>query len=110
MFTCNVIVPQLFWVRKCRRSIPVMLVASILINVGMWFERFVIVVSSLANDFMPANWDYYSPTFFDIATFVGSFGLFFTGFLLFLRFLPMIAVSEVKGVLPTADPHHYQKE
>ena len=110
MFICNVFVPQLFWIPRLRRSIPVMLVVTILINVGMWFERFVIVVSSLANDFMPANWDYYSPTFFDIATFIGSFGLFFTGFLLFLRFLPMIAISEVKGVLPQADPHHYHKE
>jgi len=107
MFTCNVFVPQIFWFRKMRRSIPVMFVISILINIGMWFERFVIVVSSLASDFMPANWSYYSPTFIDVAIFIGSFGLFFTGFLLFLRFLPMVAMSEVKGVLPAADPHHH---
>jgi molybdopterin-containing oxidoreductase family membrane subunit len=108
MISCNVLVPQLFWVKKLRRSIPVMFVATILINVGMWFERFVIVVTSLAQDFLPANWDYYTPSFWDITTFIGSFGLFFTLFLLFIRFLPMVAMSEVKGVLPAADPHHHE--
>jgi Ni/Fe-hydrogenase subunit HybB-like protein len=107
MVTCNVIVPQLFWFRKCRRYIPWLFVASILINVGMWFERFVITVTSLSQDFMPSSWDYYVPTIFDIGIFIGSFGLFLTLFLLFLRFLPMIAIAEVKGVIPQADPHHY---
>ena len=106
MISCNVVVPQLFWFKKLRTSIPVMFVASILINVGMWFERFVIVVTSLAQDFLPASWDYYSPTIWDISIFVGSFGLFFTLFLLFIRFLPMISMTEVKAVLPQADPHH----
>jgi molybdopterin-containing oxidoreductase family membrane subunit len=107
MISCNVLVPQIFWFKKLRTSIPVMFVAAILINVGMWFERFVIVVTSLSADFLPSSWDYYSPTFVDIGLFVGSFGLFFTFFLLFLRFVPMIAISEVKAVLPQADPHHY---
>ena len=106
MVSCNVFVPQLFWFKRFRTSIPVMFVASILVNVGMWFERFVIVVTSLSRDFLPANWDYYSPSIWDIATYVGSFGLFFTLFLLFIRFLPMVSMSEVKGVLPQADPHH----
>jgi len=106
MICCNVLVPQLFWFKKLRTSIPVMFIASILINVGMWFERFVIVVSSLANDFLPSSWAYYKPTFWDISTFVGSFGLFFTLMLLFVRYVPVIAISEVKGVLPQADPHH----
>lgn len=106
MITCNVVVPQIFWVKGWRRSIPIMFVASILINVGMWFERFVIVMS-LARDFIPANWDYYRPTIWDIATLVGSFGLFFTLFLLFARFVPVVAMSEVKGVLPEAKPHHH---
>jgi len=106
MVSCNVLVPQVFWFKKLRRSIPVMFVASILINVGMWFERFTIVVSSLANDFLPAAWGYYRPTIFDVALLVGSFGLFFTLFLLFIRFLPMVSMTEVKGVLPQADPHH----
>jgi molybdopterin-containing oxidoreductase family membrane subunit len=108
MVSCNVVVPQLFWVKKWRRSIPVMFVASLLINVGMWFERFVIVMS-LARDFLPANWGYFSPTIWDILTLVGSFGLFFSLFLLFARFVPIIAMSEVKGVLPEADPHHHPK-
>jgi Ni/Fe-hydrogenase subunit HybB-like protein len=107
MVTCNVIVPQIFWSKKMRRNIPVMFIASIFVNIGMWFERFVIVVSSLANDFLPSSWDYYTPTWVDIGTLIGSFGLFFTLFLLFIRFLPIIAMSEVKGVLPQADPHYY---
>ena len=107
MVSCNVIAPQLFWFKKLRTSIPVMFVISIVINIGMWFERFVITVTSLAQDFMPSNWGYFVPTFFDIAIFVGSFGLFLTLFLLFLRFLPMIAIAEVKGIMPQADPHYY---
>ncbi|MBD3377184.1 hydrogenase [candidate division KSB1 bacterium] len=110
MITCNVFVPQLFWFKKLRTNIAVLFIASILINVGMWFERFVIVVSSLANDFLPSSWDYYSPTWVDVGMFIGSFGLFFTLFLLFIRFLPMVAMAEVKGVLPQADPHHDESQ
>jgi molybdopterin-containing oxidoreductase family membrane subunit len=73
----------------------------------MWFERFVIVVTSLHRDFMPSSWDYFTPTFWDIATFLGSFGLFFTLFTLFVRFVPMVAIAEVKGVLPQAHVHHH---
>ncbi|RMH73835.1 MAG: hydrogenase [Gemmatimonadetes bacterium] len=107
MISCNVLVPQLFWFKKLRRSIPVMFVASIFINIGMWFERFVIVITSLSRDFLPSSWDYYRPTIFDVTTFIGTFGLFLTLFLLFVRFLPVIAMAEVKGVLPQADPHHH---
>jgi len=106
MVSCNVISPQLFWFEKCRRSLVIMFIISIFVNIGMWFERFVITVTSLHRDFLPSSWDYYSPTWVDVLTFVGSFGLFFTFFLLFLRFLPMISISEVKGVMPQADPHH----
>jgi Ni/Fe-hydrogenase subunit HybB-like protein len=105
MISCNVIVPQLFWSRKMRTSIPVLFITSIFVNIGMWFERFVIVASSLSADFLPSSWDYYSPTFVDVGMFIGSFGLFFTLFLLFLRFVPMIAISEVKGILPQANVH-----
>lgn len=84
-----------------------MFVASILINVGMWFERFVIVATSLSQDFLPSSWLYYKPTFWDVSTFLGTIGLFFTFFLLFLRFLPMVAMAEVKGIMPAADPHHH---
>jgi len=106
MVTCNVITPQLFWFKRLRTAIPVMFVASILINIGMWFERFVIVMS-LSRDFLPSSWDYYSPTWHDVGLLIGSFGLFFTLFLLFLRFLPMVAMAEVKAVLPQADPHYH---
>jgi len=81
-------------------------ILSILVNVGMWFERFVIVVISLSAEYLPGMWRYFRPTWVDILTFLGTFGLFFTFFLLFLRFLPIIAISEVKGVTPQADPHH----
>ncbi len=107
MVTCNVVVPQLFWFKKARVHIPLLFIASIFINIGMWFERFVIIVTSLHRDFMPANWDYFRPTIWDISTLIGSFGLFFTLFTLFVRFLPMVAIAEVKGVLPQAhaQPH-----
>lgn len=109
MITCNVIVPQLFWFKKLRTSIVVLFVASIFANIGMWFERFVIVVT-LHADFLPGSWGYYKPSFIDIGMFIGSFGLFLTLFLLFLRFLPMIAIAEIKGVLPGAQPHHHHGE
>jgi len=106
MISCNVLVPQLFWSKKLRTSIPVSFVASILINIGMWFERFVIIVTSLHRDFVPSSWGYFRPTAVDITTYLGSLGLFFTLFLLFLRWVPAIAMAEVKTVLPEADPHH----
>jgi Ni/Fe-hydrogenase subunit HybB-like protein len=107
MVSCNVIVPQLFWFKKLRVHIPTLFVASIFINIGMWFERFVIIVTSLHRDFMPSSWDYFRPTFWDVATLIGSFGLFFTLFTLFCKFLPMVAIAEIKGVLPQAHatPH-----
>lgn len=107
MISCNVLAPQIFWSKKLRTNVTVTFITTIFINIGMWFERFVIVVSSLSRDFLPSSWDYYTPTIFDIGIFIGSFGLFFTLFLIFLRFVPIIAISEVKNVLPQADPHHY---
>jgi molybdopterin-containing oxidoreductase family membrane subunit len=107
MVSCNVISPQFFWFKKLRTNIPIMFVISIFVNIGMWFERFVITVTSLHRDFLPSSWDYYIPTWVDIMTFVGSFGLFFTLFLLFLKYLPIISISEVKGVMEIADPHYY---
>ena len=109
MVLCNVVSPQLFWSRRVRRSIPAMFVISIFINIGMWFERFVIVASSLHRDFLPSSWDYYTPTVWDVAALAGSFGLFFTLFTLFVRFLPQVAIAEVKSVLPQADPHHAER-
>lgn len=99
MMTCNVIVPQIFWIKKWRRSIPIMFVASLLINIGMWFERFTIIVTSLNNDFLPSSWDYYIPTRYDWGITLGSFGFFFMFFLLFCRVLPTIAMFEVKAIM-----------
>ena len=105
MMSCNMIVPQLFWFKKVRQNLVLVFIMSIFINIGMWFERFVIVVVGLYREFLPSNWGYFKPTWVDICTYLGTFGLFFTCFLLFMRFLPMIAISEVKGVTPEADPH-----
>ena len=85
MVSCNVIFPQLFWFKKIRRSVPLMMVIVILVNVGMWFERFVITVTSLSRDFLPSSWAYYKPTFFDVGILLGSFGLFFTLVILFTK-------------------------
>lgn len=107
MVSCNVIFPQLFWFRKLRRSIPVMMVVVILVNVGMWFERFVITVTSLHRDFLPSSWAYYKPTFFDMGILLGSFGLFFTLVILFTKSLPVVSISEVKAVADGAQPTHH---
>lgn len=106
MVSCNVIFPQLFWFKSLRRSIPVMFVISILVNIGMWFERFVIVATSLHRDFLPSAWGYFKPTIVDIGIYAGSFGLFFTLVLVFSRTLPVIATTEVKAILPGAQPGH----
>ena len=106
MITCNVITPHLFWFKKVRQNMVIVFIISIFVNIGMWFERFVIIVTSLHRDYLPSSWGYFRPSWVDICTFIGSFGLFMTLFLLFIRFLPMIAISEVKGVTPQADPHH----
>ena len=106
MISCNVVFPQLFWFKRIRRSIPIMFAISIVVNIGMWFERFVIISTSLHRDFLPSSWGYFTPTIVDVLTFAGTFGLFLTLILLFVRFVPIIAISEVKGALegevPTA--------
>ena len=99
MVSCNVLVPQIFWFKSLRRRIGLVFAASILINVGMWFERFVIIVLSLHRDFLPSSWASYVPSYTELAILLGSFGLFFTCFLLFCRLLPVIAMAEVKGIL-----------
>jgi molybdopterin-containing oxidoreductase family membrane subunit len=107
MVTCNVISPQLFWFKRLRTSLPVMFVLSILINIGMWFERFVIIVTSLHRDYLPSSWGYFHPTIVDVGCFTGSLGLFFTLFALFIRWVPQIAMFEVKAILPGAQPSHH---
>ncbi len=107
MVSCNVISPQFFWFKKLRTSPVFVFIISIFINIGMWFERFVIAVTSLSADFLPSSWDYYSPTIWDVGCLLGSFGLFFTLFTLFVRFVPIVAIAEVKAVMPEADPHYH---
>lgn len=106
MFTCNVAAPQLLWFKKLRTNPWTILLAAILVSIGMWFERFVIVVTSLHRDFLPSSWSAYAPTWVDLGMFAGSFGLFFTFFLLFCRYLPMVAMAEVKTVMPQAHAKH----
>ena len=96
---CNVVAPQILWWPRARRSVPVLLVVSLLVNLGMWLERFVIVVASLSRDYVPSMWGSYAPTFWDWATFLGSIGLFVTLLLLFIRFLPAISMSEMRELV-----------
>jgi Ni/Fe-hydrogenase subunit HybB-like protein len=106
MVTCNLFIPQLLWMRSWRQTPWKLFLVSVFVNVGMWFERFVIIVTSLHRKFLPANWDTFYPTWVDWLQMIGDFGLFFTLTLLFIRFLPMMAIAELKGVMPAADPHH----
>lgn len=106
MVSCNVIFPQLFWFKKIRRTIPIMFVVAVLINVGMWFERFVITVTSLSRDYLPSSWAYYTPTLTDLSILVGSFGFFFTFLLLFTKTLPVVSIAEVKAVVEGSQPSH----
>ncbi len=99
MVTCNAILPQLFWSKRIRKNITIVFIMSIFINIGMWFERYVIVVTSLSKDFLPSSWASYSPTLVEVGLFVGTLGIFLLGVLLFFRYIPMIAISEVKGIL-----------
>jgi molybdopterin-containing oxidoreductase family membrane subunit len=99
MMTCNVISPQLFWSRHIRRSVTWTFFISVIVNIGMWFERFVIIVTSLHRDYVPSSWAMFYPTMFDIGDYIFSFGFFFTCFFLFSKYLPVINMAEVKAVI-----------
>lgn len=99
MWSCNVFIPALFWFRKIRRSIPVMFILTLFVSVGMWFERYTIIVDSQMRQYLPSSWGAYRPTRWDYAVLLGSFGMFFSLFLLFCRFVPVVAVAEVKQAL-----------
>ena len=102
MMTCNVISPQLFWFRKLRRNVAFTFIMSIVVNIGMWFERFVIIVSSLYRDYLPSSWSvYYRPSIWEVGFYLGTFGLFFTCYFLFSKYFPVIAIAEIKHVLKT---------
>ncbi|MDQ2700291.1 MAG: polysulfide reductase NrfD, partial [Actinomycetota bacterium] len=120
MILCNVVIPQLFWFPACRRNIMLLWVCSLIVNVGMWLERYVIVITSTSQDFLPSSWAMYVPTFWDWATYLGTIGLFLFLMFLFIRFLPVIAIAEMRELvhekdhhahavrergLPTGDPH-----
>jgi molybdopterin-containing oxidoreductase family membrane subunit len=109
MMTCNVITPQLFWFKKIRTNIPLSWVLSIVVNIGMWFERFVIIVTSLHRDFIPSSWAMFYPTWVDVSVFIGSIGVFFTMFLLFIRVLPSVAMAEVKLLLKSSSEQAKKK-
>jgi molybdopterin-containing oxidoreductase family membrane subunit len=100
MMTCNVLSPQIFWSKKMRRNITVTFFMSVIINIGMWFERFVIIVTSLYREYLPSGWStYYVPSIWEMGFYLGTFGLFFTCYFLFSKFFPVIAVAEIKGIL-----------
>ena len=105
MFFCNVIGPQILWFKWARRNVWTIMFAAMCVNIGMWFERFVIICTSLSQDYLPSSWGMFYPTWTDIGMFAGSFGLFFTMMLLFTKFGPIIAMAEVKTVMPQAHPH-----
>jgi len=106
MMTCNVVSPQLFWIKKLRRNIPFTFIMSIVVNIGMWFERFVIIVTSTYRDWIPGSWAYYSPTWPEVGFYLGTFGLFFTCYFLFAKYFPVIAVAEIKFVLKTSGDNY----
>ncbi len=110
MMTCNVLSPQIFWWKKMRRNIFVTFIMSLFVNVGMWFERFVIIATTLARDYLPSSWSYYTPTWVEVGLFVGTLGLFFTLFLLFTRVAPVVAIAEVKSILKTSGNQYSNKE
>ncbi len=105
LIACNIAIPQLLWFRGVRRNMALLFVVSIIINVGMWLERFVIVIVSLSRDYLPSSWDYYQPTFWDWATYIGSMGLFAALLFLFVRLLPMISIFEMRELLEEQEGH-----
>ncbi len=110
MMFCNVVSPQLFWSRKLRRNITFTFFMAVLVNVGMWFERFVIIVTSIYRDYIPSSWSvYYSPSIWEVGFFLGTFGLFFTCYFLFAKFFPVIAAAEIKAILKTSGENYKGK-
>jgi len=103
LILCNVIIPQFLWFRRFRHSTAAIFAVALVVSVGMWLERFVIIVTSLNRDFLPSSWHYYSPTVIDWSMFIGTLGLFFSLFFLFIRFLPMISIFEMRTLAPEAE-------
>ncbi len=108
LLICNVAIPQLMWLRRVRENVIALFVISIIVNVGMWLERFIIIVTSLHRDFLPSSWGMYAPTAWDWGTFIGSIGFFLTLLFLFIRVLPMISIFEMRTILPEAEAAHHE--
>jgi Ni/Fe-hydrogenase subunit HybB-like protein len=110
MIGCNVVSSQLLWIKKLRKSLVFTFFLSIVINIGMWFERFVIIVTSLHRDYLTSSWTMYKPTIVEVGLLIGTLGIFFTAFLLFIRIFPVISISEVKSIMKTGDHHQNKKD
>ncbi len=110
MMSCNVLSPQIFWSRKLRRNVTVTFVMSIFVNIGMWFERFVIIPTTLARDYLPSSWSYYVPTWVEVGIFLGTLGIFFTCYLIFTRIAPVVAIAEVKAILKSSGDQYAGKQ
>src|SRR5438045_1955654 len=109
MTFCNVIAPQLLWSKKLRSNLAAVMFVAMCVNIGMWFERFVIIVTSLHRDYLPSSWTMYSPTWIEVGIFVGTIGFFFTAFLTFARVFPVIAQSELKTIMKTSSKYYKSK-
>jgi molybdopterin-containing oxidoreductase family membrane subunit len=101
LIACNILIPQIMWFKRIRTNVGILFAISLIVNIGMWLERFIIVVTSLHRDFLPSSWGMYYPTRWDYATFLGTIGLFLTLLFLFVRFLPIISISEIRGLVPS---------
>jgi molybdopterin-containing oxidoreductase family membrane subunit len=110
MMACNVLSPQIFWVKKYRRNIFITFLMSIFVNIGMWFERFVIIATTLARDYLPSSWSYYYPTWVEIGIYAGTLGIFFTFYLLFTRVAPVVAIAEIKSIMKSSGDQYVGKE
>jgi len=110
MMSCNVLSPQIFWFRKMRRNLTVTMFMSVIVNIGMWFERFVIIVTSIYRDYVPSSWStYYRPTIWEVGFYMGTFGLFFTCYFLFSKFFPVIAIAEIKHILKRSGANYKEE-
>ena len=109
LILCNVITPQILWFKRFRTNVPLLFIVSIIVNIGMWLERYVIIVTSLHRDFLPSSWGMYSGSIWDWSMYIGTFGLFLSLLFLFIRFLPMISIFEMRTILPQAEVQEERK-
>jgi Ni/Fe-hydrogenase subunit HybB-like protein len=106
LIACNIVIPQFLWIKKVRLSVPLLFIEAIIVNIGMWLERFVIVITSLHRDFVPGSWGTYYPTVWDWAVFLGTMGFFASLMFIFMRILPAISIFEVREVIHNMPEQH----